>query len=162
MSSLIFYGKPRCSFRLGGTGLRGIDPRVDKEIPCLENRGSRHGWAGSLSDLKEIGCKSVWLVHISHPVTFFLRFFKSDRLPGQRISSGMIRSSIQPSRFQICWVDWYWRGTHIPPQLTPSLTGSQLSDRSPLHVSGQTIPLGHPAQACFCLRARLPHRCPRS
>jgi len=53
----------------------------------------------SLSDLKEIGCKSVWLVYISplfrpieqllavkivkiypHPVTFSLRFFKSDRL----------------------------------------------------------------------------------
>jgi hypothetical protein len=49
--------------------------------------------------LKEIGCKSVWLVYISplfrpieqllafkivkiypHPVTFSLRFFKSDRL----------------------------------------------------------------------------------
>jgi len=57
--------------------------------------------ASSLSDLKEIGCKSVWLVYISplfrpieqllafkivkihpHPVTFSLRFFKSDRLPG--------------------------------------------------------------------------------
>jgi len=54
---------------------------------------------GSLSDLKEIGCKSVWLVYISplfrpieqllafkivkiylHPVTFSLRFFKADRL----------------------------------------------------------------------------------
>jgi hypothetical protein len=53
----------------------------------------------SLSDLKEIGCKSVWLGYISplfrpieqllafkivkiypYPVTFSLRFFKSDRL----------------------------------------------------------------------------------
>jgi hypothetical protein len=58
----------------------------------------------SLSDLKEIGCKSVWLVYISplfrpieqllafkivkiypHPVTFSLRFFKSDRLLGGEI-----------------------------------------------------------------------------
>jgi hypothetical protein len=56
----------------------------------------------SLSDLKEIGCKSGWLVYISplfrpieqllafkivkiypHPVTFSLRFFKSDRLLGK-------------------------------------------------------------------------------
>jgi hypothetical protein len=55
--------------------------------------------ASSLSDLKEIGCKSVWTVHISplfraierllafkivkicpRPVVFSLRFFKSDRL----------------------------------------------------------------------------------
>ena len=54
---------------------------------------------GNLPDLKEIGCKSVWLVYISplfrpieqllafkivkiypHPVAFSLRFFKSDRL----------------------------------------------------------------------------------
>ncbi|BCT66712.1 hypothetical protein NNRS527_00280 [Nitrosospira sp. NRS527] len=55
------------------------------------------GESSSLSDLKEIGCKSVWLFHIlplsqpieqllalkicPHPVTFSLRFFKSDRLP---------------------------------------------------------------------------------
>jgi hypothetical protein len=37
----------------------------------------------SLSDLKEIGCKSVWLVH---PVTFSLRFFKSDRLPADALA----------------------------------------------------------------------------
>jgi hypothetical protein len=55
--------------------------------------------ASSLSDLKEIGCKSVWPVHIStlfwaierllpckivkicpRPAKFSLRFFKSDRL----------------------------------------------------------------------------------
>jgi len=61
----------------------------------------------SLSDLKEIGYKSVWLVYISplfrpieqllavkivkiypHPVTFSLRFFKSDRLlAGSPVSS---------------------------------------------------------------------------
>ncbi|ARO87546.1 hypothetical protein EBAPG3_007050 [Nitrosospira lacus] len=54
---------------------------------------------GSLLDLKEIGCKSVWPVHIlplfrsiehllafrmgkicPRPATFSLRFFKSDRL----------------------------------------------------------------------------------
>jgi hypothetical protein len=52
-------------FRLRIPIIRGTDLRVDKEIPCLENRGSRHGWAGSLSALKEIGCKSVLLVHIS-------------------------------------------------------------------------------------------------
>ena len=55
----------------------------------------------SLSDLKEIGCKFAWTVHISllfwaieellpckiikiwpRPVKFSLRFFKSDRLLG--------------------------------------------------------------------------------
>jgi hypothetical protein len=56
--------------------------------------------ASSMSDLKEIGCKSDWTVHISplfrpieqplafkivkicpRPVAFSLRFFKSDRAP---------------------------------------------------------------------------------
>ena len=60
----------------------------------------------SLSDLKEIGCKSVWLIHISplfrpiewllafkirkicpHPDTFSLRFFKPDRLPAGLINT---------------------------------------------------------------------------
>jgi len=57
--------------------------------------------ASSLSDLKEIGCKSAWTIHIPplsraieellpfkideiwlRPVRFSLRFFKSDRLLG--------------------------------------------------------------------------------
>jgi len=57
--------------------------------------------SSSLSDLKEIGCKSAWAVHISplfwsierlltcktgkicpRPAEFSLRFFKSDRLLG--------------------------------------------------------------------------------
>jgi len=62
-------------------------------------------WAitSSLSDLKEIGCKSAWPVHISplfwsierlltcktgkicpRPAEFSLRFFKSDRLLGEK------------------------------------------------------------------------------
>ena len=59
----------------------------------------RSGIPSSLSDLKEIGCKSVWPVHVSpiswaierllpgeivktcpRPAEFSLRFFKSDRL----------------------------------------------------------------------------------
>jgi len=94
-------------FRLRVPIIRGTGLRVDKEIPCLENRGSRHGWAGSLSALKEIGCKSVFAgpyfadfstngttiglqnrQNLSLPTPIFLRFFKSDRLPAQRISRG--------------------------------------------------------------------------
>ena len=60
---------------------------------------NRNCVSSSMSALKEIGCKNVWLVYISplfrpieqllvfkivkiypHPVTFSLRFFKSDRL----------------------------------------------------------------------------------
>jgi len=60
--------------------------------------------ASSLSDLKEIGCKSAWTIHIPplsraieellpfkideiwlRPVRFSLRFFKSDRLLGAAI-----------------------------------------------------------------------------
>jgi len=68
---------------------------------CFGIRGRKGRFAGSssLSDLKEIGCKSIWLVYISPlfrpierllafkivkihpcPVTFSLRFFKSDGL----------------------------------------------------------------------------------
>jgi hypothetical protein len=63
-------------------------------------QGERISWYGSLPDLKEIGCKSAWPVHISpfswsierlltcktgkirpRPAGFSLRFFKSGRLP---------------------------------------------------------------------------------
>ena len=71
------------------------------EMDSLRSSGNALKLPGSLSDLKEIGCKSVWTVHISplfraierllafkivkicpRPVTFSLRFFKSDRLLG--------------------------------------------------------------------------------
>ena len=64
----------------------------------------RHIGAMRLSDLKEIGCKSAWPVHISpiswaierllpgetvkicpRPAGFSLRFFKSDRLLAQQL-----------------------------------------------------------------------------
>src|SRR6185437_13409604 len=79
----------------------------------LPRRRSTWCWKqgpSSLSDLKEIGCKSVWLVYISplfrpieqllafkivkiypHPVTFSLRFFKSDRLLAAWSSSLKVR-----------------------------------------------------------------------
>jgi len=95
--------------------------------------------ASSLSDLKEIGCKSVWLVYISpffrpieqllafkivkiypHPVTFSLRFFKSDRLLGGNLSASnchlLSRSNPIPDQYQMnkrCSTSpdhiWEWR-----------------------------------------------------
>src|SRR6185437_4844747 len=103
----------------------------------LPRRRSTWCWKqgpSSLSDLKEIGCKSVWLVYISplfrpieqllafkivkiypHPVTFSLRFFKSDRLPdgiaGQfrqfpslRIPADLHPASIAPCGQEACRV----------------------------------------------------------
>jgi hypothetical protein len=75
----------------------------------------------SLSDLKEIGCKSVWTVHISplfraierllafkicpRPVTFSLRFFKSDRLQGpSQVENGGLRGTIiSQNRFDVIY-----------------------------------------------------------
>jgi len=74
--------------------------RMSIRLPAFgKGKWATGGNSGSLSDLKEIGCKSVWLVYISplfrpieqllafkivkiypHPVTFSLRSFKSDRL----------------------------------------------------------------------------------
>jgi hypothetical protein len=76
-----------------------IQPFVTRLLTETSSAARLMPRASSLSDLKEIGCKSVWLVYISplfrpieqllafkivkiypHPVTFSLRFFKSDRL----------------------------------------------------------------------------------
>jgi len=67
--------------------------------------------SSSLPDLKEIGCKSVWPVHISplfwsielllackigkicpRPAEFSLRFFKSDRLLGNLLCASTVRA----------------------------------------------------------------------
>src|SRR6185437_12014628 len=79
----------------------------------------------SLSDLKEIGCKSVWLVYISplfrpieqllafkivkiypHPVIFSLRFFKSDRLLAGSDISGHWKVSITLTHLPDQGMNW--------------------------------------------------------
>jgi hypothetical protein len=82
------------------TYVRSHNPALSPPLSIPNHsREIKPGTTSSLSDLKEIGCKSAWLVYISplfrpieqllafkivkiypHPVTFSLRFFKSDRL----------------------------------------------------------------------------------
>jgi hypothetical protein len=76
--------------------------------------------ARSLSDLKEIGCKSAWSVHVSpfswsierlltcktvkicpRPAEFSLRFFKSDRLLGFPIERGCLYPIIGSGGFSL-------------------------------------------------------------
>jgi hypothetical protein len=68
----------------GYARLKGAHEQFLCGVHSQRNRNN----ASSLSDLKEIGYKSVWVVYISHPVTFSLRFFKSDRLPGREYGRG--------------------------------------------------------------------------
>jgi hypothetical protein len=95
---------------------------------------------GSLSDLKEIGCKSAWAAHISplfwsierlltcktgkicpHPAEFSLRFFKSDRLLDFFLDFGgdIVNTAISAPAL-------FWRprviGTRACPPNTPGKT----------------------------------------
>src|SRR5665213_1275072 len=91
-------GSPYPKFSMRRLNLQGGQVFLPRWVSCHPLL-LRFATSGSLSGLKEIGCKSVWLVYISplfrpieqllafkivtihpHPITFSLRFFKSDRL----------------------------------------------------------------------------------